>query len=133
MLREFENLRNEVELVRGSVYNLYTSGTWTPTWTNLTVVGGPPTYAGKWWRIGNLVHARIKITPNGGTTASTATSTYCNNLPFAAVEDEVALETSSGLSNDGPGFVVGGTTNLYTPTWAASSANRTINAWFEIA
>lgn len=130
--KKVHHLREDVNRALGQLQLNYSSNTWAPAWTNLTITGAP-TYTGKYWIVGKLIHVRILITPNGGTTASTATSTYCNNLPFTAIADEVALETHTDLSNDGPGLVVNTTTRLYTPTWAASALNRTINAWYEIA
>jgi hypothetical protein len=61
--------------------NWYEEGTWTPTFTSLTVVG-TPTYTARYTRIGNTVTVCIKITSTGSTT-STYGGTTLDNLPFA--------------------------------------------------
>jgi hypothetical protein len=96
----------------------YEEGTWTPTFVNLTVVGSP-TYAGVYTKIGRLVYVQISI--SGATsTASTANSTYCSNLPFTAVGIAVGVATNGSVANYGTAYIGGA--SLYPPTWAATSS-----------
>ena len=95
--------------------NWYEEGTWTPAFTNLSVVSGSPTYAGTYTRVGRQVFFTIYIS-GGATTTSTANSTYCNNLPFtASVNCVCAASNASSVDNYGTGLIQG--SNVFTPTW----------------
>ena len=95
--------------------NWYEQGTWTPVFTNLSVVSGTPTYAGTYTRVGRQVFFTIYIS-GGATTTSTANSTYCNNLPFtASVNGVCAASNASSVDNYGTGLIQG--LNVFTPTW----------------
>jgi hypothetical protein len=101
------------------------SGTWTPAFTNLTVVNGTggATYTGGYVRIGNIVNWWAKIATSGTcTTASTFTATILNNLPFSSVSPSVchAVRSSTGGGSiSEPGWTQAGTDNAYMPSWAA--------------
>ena len=106
----------------------YEEGTWTPTFVNLTVVGSP-TYAGVYTKIGRLVYVQISI--SGATsTASTANSTYCNNLPFTAVGLAVGAATNGSVANYGVVYIGG--LNLYPPTWSATSSQIGISGVYYV-
>lgn len=121
-------------LERRVVRNVYTEGTWTPTWTGLTVVGAP-TYAGRYTRIGNIVFVIVEITAGGAnTTASTAGVTFINNLPFTAAQYSSSVLVSN-ISTDiaiGAGHIRAAAAIVLTPTWAATNANIVISGWYEI-
>jgi hypothetical protein len=94
--------------------NWYEEGTWTPTFTNLTTVSGTPAPTGTYTRVGRTVYLTIYI-PSGNTT-STANSTYCTNLPFAALGNHVcAASNASNVDSYGNGLIQG--LNLFTPSW----------------
>lgn len=95
----------------------YEEGTWTPTFTNLTVVG-TPTYAGFYTKIGRLVYFQVSVSVTTST-ASTANSTFISNLPFAAVGVAVCAVTSSVVANYGTGYIGGN--SVYTPSWIATA------------
>lgn len=91
----------------------YEIGTFTPTFTNLTIVSGIPTATGIYTKIGRLVYFRIYIA--GGNTTSVANSTFCNG-PFSASGNHVCGATdASGVGNFGTGLVQSG--NIFTPSW----------------
>jgi len=107
-----------------------TEGMWTPTWTGLTVVGAP-TYTGEYTRIGRIVFWEITITAGGAnTTASTYLTTFVNNLPLIPVSitecfvyDAITGALSSGEVSSG---------GIFTPTWAATNANKKLSGWYRI-
>jgi len=114
-------------------YPDYTEGVWTPTWTNLTVVGAP-TYTGSYTRTGKLVVFEVKITAGGAiTTASTYQTTFINNVPLTPgggpffwqcfVVDETTAVLSNGITYN---------SGVFTPTWVATNANKHISGWYEI-
>jgi hypothetical protein len=110
----------------------FPSSTWTPTFTGLTVVG-TPTYAGRITRIGHLAFVKVTITAGGAnTTASTAVTTYIDNVPLTPAQPNVCYASSEAVANYGVGYVFASLTRIYTPTWAATNANITIAGWFEI-
>ena len=103
----------------------YQEGTFTPTFTGLTVVNGTGsvTFSGRYTRIGNRVDWEITIQPSGSATSqSVAGSTFCNNLPFTGSNGSncLACDNSTGLSL-GTGAVLASTTQAYTPSWAANN------------
>lgn len=112
-----------------------TQGTWTPTFTNLTVVlgGGSVTYAGRYSRIGRTVFYTIKITTTGGaTTASTAGTTYCT-IPIAASEDDtVTTSNKTTLLGIGVGLLDSTNDRCYPSTWTATSNTIVISGKYEV-
>lgn len=93
----------------------YEEGTWTPTFTNLTVVGTPTYYAG-YIKIGKIVFCTVRII-SSTTTASTANSTYLT-VPFVngTIPSTCQAVNTSTKASYGIGYV---DTYCYTPTWAA--------------
>lgn len=117
----------------GDVYSQ--KGTWTPAFTNFTL-GAPSTvtYAGTYTKIGKIVWVTIKITPTGGTTtASTANSTYCNNLPFSTASENVCYAVDLNVNSLGNGRIITFSTYLSPPTWSARTSAITISGWYETA
>ena len=111
----------------------YTEGTWTPTWTGLTVVGAP-TYTGRYTRIGRLVFFTVEIAAGGAnTTASTAGTTFVNNLPLTSAQRGALVAVNENtVVSFGVGLVALAATNAFTPTWAATNANILVSGWYEI-
>ena len=106
----------------GSPPNFPNYFSWTPTWTSLTTTGSP-IYTGKFAVYGRLLKWTVAINPNGGTTASTANTTYINNPPIAigvegaGIFTQVATLTVGGICASWGS----GQNRIYTPTWAANS------------
>lgn len=108
-------------------------GTWTPTFTNLTVVlgAGSVAYAGRWQRVQRMVHFTITITPAGGATvASAAGSTYCD-LPFVpAVPSCSQMSDVTTPAGIGTG-VITTATRCYVPTQSATTDTLVISGAYE--
>ena len=100
----------------------YQQGTWTPFFTNLTIVNGTGavTITGSFTRIGNVVLWQAAITTTGtATTSSTAGVTFINNLPFnALVINNCQASNGTSFLGLGTGHVVG--IKAYPPSWAAT-------------
>ena len=112
-----------------------TTGTWVPTFTNLTVVNGTggATYAGRYQRIGSLIFYKISITCTGtATTASTAGTTYCT-LPIGATYDD-SVDTVNSTTKLGIGSGVLDATNdrCYPASWTATGNTITISGKYEV-
>lgn len=106
----------------------YEEGTWTPSFTNLTVVGSP-TYTGSYTKIGRMVYFQIGI--SGATsTASTANSTYVSNLPFSANGISVCGATNGNVANYGTGYVA--STYVYPPTWTTTGLSIAITGVYYV-
>lgn len=144
-----DNFHNSTVGIQGGTTNEYyhltsaeqtallnsTQGTWTPTFTNLTVVlgGGSVTYSGRYSRIGRTVFYTIKITTTGGaTTASTAGTTYCT-IPIAASEDDtVTTSNKTTLLGIGVGLLDSTNDRCYPSTWTATSNTIVISGKYEV-
>ena len=117
-----------------------TQGTWTPTFTNLTVVNGTggAVYAGRYSRIGRTVFYTVTITCTGtATTKSTANSTYFD-LPISAVYDDVVF-TANSVTRQGnhggsseTGYLEASTDRGYTPDWGATGNKMIISGKYEV-
>lgn len=103
--------------------------TWTPAFTGLTVVNGTGgvTISGTYVIIGKLLKFRVAIAVTGtATTASTASTTFINNLPFTVLQNDTLQAISGTVTQGGVGLVAQGGTNGYTPTWTAYNGTFTI-------
>jgi len=105
--------------------NWYEEGTWTPSPTNLTVVG-TPTYTGKYTRIGRQVTCIACIDSTTSTTA-TAGSTNFAGLPFTA-SAIAGLNGGNGVTVDtntvtrvGSGYIYTGNNKFYVSGWTATA------------
>lgn len=105
--------------------NWYEEGTFTPVFTNLTVVG-TPTYTATYTRLGRVVFVTIRI-QSTTSTSSTAGTTYVNSgFPFVSaniftVTSTINNSTFARTTNEGSLGVSGGNTIWYAPTWSALS------------
>ena len=101
----------------------YEEGTWTPSWTSLTVVG-TPTYSGTYVKVGKNIFCQLTIASTT-TTASTANSTSFTGFPFSMSTGVGNYSTITAVNNGsvvsyGVGLV---NSNIgYTPTWSATAA-----------
>jgi hypothetical protein len=90
--------------------------TWTPSPTNLAIVG-TPSYVGKYTKIGKNVWAWMQVYSDTST-ASTAASTYFTGLPYNPTFVTVCSAVTGGCLSLGNGYVYSDG-KIYTPTWAA--------------
>ena len=111
----------------------YEEGTFTPTFTNLTVVG-TPTYTGTYVRQGRMVYINLRI-QSTTSTSSTSGSTFANGgFPFISANiytnvSAINTGTFATFANGGVFGLSGGNTILYTPTWTAA-ADVTITGFY---
>ena len=104
--------------------NAYEEGTWTPTFTSLTVIG-TPTYTGRYTRVGNVVYFSVRI-QSTTSTSSTVGVTIMQGFPFVIATGEntvlsaINLGTLATLPN-GAVAKSGGSTTAYLPTWSATA------------
>lgn len=128
---EYYHLKNsEYTALTGSI-----QGTWTPVFTNLTVVVGTggATYAGRYSRLGRTVFYTVTITCTGtATTSSTAGTTYCD-LPVNPTQDDAVLiadkTTSLGL---GTGYLDFTNNRCYPCSWTATGNTIIISGKYEV-
>lgn len=108
-----------------SLFNGDTGTIWTPSFTNLTVVGAAPTITGKVYRLGqSLAYFSVRIVP-GTNTSGTAGTTYINNFPLVLKADGACLAVS-GLLGSNAGMADQATNRIYPPGWAAVTVPLTI-------
>lgn len=115
------------------------SSTWTPTFTNLTVVNGTggATYSGAYTKYGTLVRWSVVISVTGTcTTASTAGATFIDNLPFTTGTGAAAFSTCEAVDGGtvasyGIGLVTG--VAAKTPSWAATNTQIVISGSYQTA
>lgn len=112
-----------------------TQGTWTPTFTNLTVVNGTggATYSGRYSRIGRTVFYTIQIVCTGtATTASVAGTTYCT-LPIAATQDDtVDVADATTRLSVGSGYLDSTNDRCYPATWTTTGNTIIISGKYEV-
>lgn len=144
-----DNFHNSTASIQGGTINEYyhltntehtaltnsVQGTWTPTFTNLTVVPGTgaASYDGRYTRIGRTVFYKIKISCTGtATTSSTAGTTYCT-LPIAASEDDtVTVSNKNTLLGIGVGFLDATNDRCYPTSWTATGNTIIISGKYEV-
>lgn len=109
-----------------------TEADFTPTWTGLTTTGSWGT-SGHYNKYGHLVYIQIMLWGiSGGTTASTWSTTYCNNLPFTETLHDPAGVIDLTLGGLGNGWIGYAANHLWTPTWNARSNYIVITGWMHI-
>ena len=109
--------------------------TWTPTFTNLTVVPGTggATYAGRYSRIGRTVFYTVTITCTGtATTASTAGNTYCTLPIGASFDDTVTIANAATGIGLGTGYLDSTNDRCYPCTWGATGNKIIISGKYEV-
>ncbi len=118
---------NAIDLTVAQVLTLLgvtavTTGSWTPSPTNLTVVG-TPTYTGRYTKIGQLVWIEIRIqsTTSTTSTAGGGSATYFSGLPFTPNISLPCSFIGNNVTAIGTGIFDSGTARLYCPTWSANS------------
>lgn len=112
-----------------------TQGTWTPTFTSLTVVNGTggATYAGRYSRIGRTVFYTVVITCTGtATTASTAGTTYCDLPVVASQDDTVTIADKTTKLSVGTGYLDSTNDRCYPCSWTATGNTIIISGKYEV-
>ena len=100
----------------------YEEGTWTPSWTSLTVVG-TPTYTGTYIKIGRMVYCQLSVSSTTST-ASVANTTSFTGLPYVQATGPGNHSTMTAVNNSTVASIGVGLVNTslgYTPTWAAAA------------
>lgn len=97
---------------------------WTPTLTNLTVVGAAPTITGRVFKIGYLAYFWVRIVP-GTNTSAVAGTTYINNFPLV-LESDGACFAISGLLGSNSGMCDQASNNIYVPAWTNVTVPLTV-------
>jgi hypothetical protein len=101
---------------------------WIPTFANLTESGGVPYISGRVYQLSKyLAVFVINITPaTGGSTSSTAGTTYVNNFPLTAQGNGVCLAVSGNLGAGAAGMLDQSSGYIYVPPWSAVTVPLTI-------
>lgn len=132
LLRKITELEARLSRLESDDRLRYTTGTWTPAWTGLTIVGSPA-YAGSYVKIGRLVYWAVVITAGGAnTTASTLGPSYINNMPYNT-SGYGFLNAFSVTAFGDYGRGISNNANAFTPTWAATNYDISINGVFSTA
>lgn len=98
---------------------------WTPTFQNLTEVGGDATIVGRYYQITKgLAYFRIDVTPVTNTSAVAGT-TYVDNFPLAASANGVCASVS-GTGGGALGIVRASDSRIYVPAWTTVTDTVTI-------
>lgn len=106
---------------------------WVPAFTGLNIVNGTGgvTISGGYLIIGKMIKFRVTIAVTGtATTASIASTTFINNLPFQALQNDALQAVSGTVTQGGVGLVAQGGTNAYTPSWNAYNGTFTITGQY---
>jgi hypothetical protein len=105
----------------------YEEGTWTPTTTNLTVVG-TPAVVGTYTKIGNSVTIKAGISASTSI-ASTANVSYIGGLPFSAASGGFACAgIDSNVANSGIGNLQA--TLIFTHTFPPISSQMCLSTTY---
>jgi hypothetical protein len=107
----------------------YEEGTWTPSPTNITVVGSP-TYTGTYTAIGRLVFFTLNITSTTSTAAASNGSSSFSGLPFTAAVYAACSAYSVAVGSIGNGTVQGGSSVVIMGGWAASSRVEVTGSYY---
>jgi len=101
-----------------------------PVFTNL-VTTGSPIFSGKYIRMGKTIRFVVLIDDNGGTTSSTAGSTYFTGLPTGVASAGTLAAVDGGINDLGNGQV--STIYAFTPSWSANGNTITISGSYTVA
>lgn len=113
--------------------NWYEEGTFTPTFTSLTVVG-TPTYTGTYVRIGRMVYINLRIQSTGSTTSVAGTSYAQGGFPFLSANIFTAASTintgtAATFATESIFGLSGGQTILYLAGWT-TVADVTVTGFY---
>ena len=99
--------------------------TWSPSFVNLTEVGGSPTYEARYYRINQtFCFFYITLTPVTNTSAVAGT-TYIDNFPLTFQHDSACWVVAGGTGTIA-GHIVSATNRIYVPAWSAVTIPLTI-------
>jgi hypothetical protein len=123
-----------------TLLNYYEEGTWTPTFTGLTIVNGTGgvTYQANYVRVGRIVTFTITILVSGTATTQSIAGTTYSTVPFNPVS--LGWQTFNVVDNTGAGSVLGtgivrgsSVNLLMMPTWAALNSRISISGTYMVA
>ena len=98
-------------------------GTFTPSWTNLTINSGSPTYIGWYTKVGRLITVGWQISGTFNITL-TANSTRITNLPFSSTQNEWGVWGNVSATNASYGMQTS-SLNL----WMAATVSSTSSVY----
>jgi hypothetical protein len=97
----------------------YEEGTWTPSFTGLTVVG-TPTYTGTYVKVGRMVALNLEIASTTSTSSAGGGSTTFTGMPFAPNSSGGAVPfVNNNNTSLGNGLNLASSATMYCPAWAA--------------
>lgn len=108
------------------------TGSWTPTFTGLTEVGGAATITGKVFKFSQqLAYFWARIVPVTNT-SSTLGTTYINNLPLDVLSFGACIAVVENITGGSASGIVEPTNNrIYTPSWTTVTSPITISGTIE--
>lgn len=108
------------------------SGSWTPTFTGLTEVGGAAAKTGKVFKFSQqLAYFWVRIVPVTNTSSVLGT-TYINNLPLDILSFGSCVATVENITSGAALGIADPNTNLiYTPSWTTVPGPITISGTIE--
>jgi hypothetical protein len=106
----------------------YTTGTWVPTFTALTVVDGTgdATYTGNWRRMGDMIFFNVKITVTGTCTTESVAGATRHDLPVTALDDGISVVGVYGTYR-----VMALSQTSFMPAWSAVNSDIVISGWYK--
>jgi hypothetical protein len=115
------------------LFNAYETGTFTPVFSNLTVVG-TLTLTGTYVRQGRMVFINLRIVSTTSTSSTVGVTLSNSGFPFVSADiytnvSAINTGTFATFANGGLFGFSGGNTILYTPTWTAV-ADVTITGYY---
>ena len=111
-----------------------TGGTWTPTPTNLIVVG-TPTYTGRYWIAGGCLFYNIRVQSTTSTAATAATTVFSFPPGHSPTEALGLGQCSASNPVGGVGYGNGvnypGGGGIFVPAWSAN-ADVHVSGWWPL-
>ena len=135
-----QDLAASGQTVRNNNFNValgttdLTGGTWTPTPTNLTVVG-TPTYTGRYWIAGGCLFYNIRVQSTTSTAATAATTVFSFPPGHSPTEALGLGQCSASNPVGGVGYGNGvnypGGGGIFVPAWSAN-ADVHVSGWWPL-
>lgn len=111
----------------------YSSGTWVPVFTGLTVsAGGSYTANGYWTRINNQVSFSVTITATGATTTSSVRGTTWMNTPIGTIIFGGTNSAATRATSFGTGTIERIPDRIWLPTWSLENNQIFISGTYYI-
>lgn len=133
LLRLIQSMNDRLSELEKGEHPVYSSGSFTPNWVNLTTVGAVVENSGYWTRIGQLAYYVLTVR-YATSCASTAGSTHVDNLPFTNSASPGNCEAANGsVTSYGIGRFQASAAGIYPPSWTATSDYVIVTGWTPVA